>query len=85
MAAHPIPSERSEKSHQFPHTGITPEQVAQLKRAIRQLVRAEVALSWIGSQPPADHEIIKMEHRSATSRVNLLIARLLRPAMRGNE
>jgi hypothetical protein len=58
---------------------MTPTQAFELKHAIRRLVRAEIAHSWIGSQPPEDHEIIKSDLRSAKARVATLIARVTDP------
>lgn len=55
---------------------MTPDQAAQIKRAIRQLVRAEVAYSWIGSAPACDHEIIESERKAALARVSQLVARV---------
>ena len=59
---------------------MSPDQAAQLKRAIRVLVRAEIARSWKGSQPVEDHEIIDSELKAAKTRVSVLIHRLTQKA-----
>jgi hypothetical protein len=55
---------------------MTPAQAHQLKKAIRILVRAEIANSWIGSQSKEDHEIIKDELKSAKARISAIISRM---------
>lgn len=49
---------------------------AQLKRAIRELVRAEIANSWKGASYAEDVPIIEDELRRARIRVSVLISQL---------
>lgn len=44
-----------------------------LKRAIRRLVNAEVAKSWMGSQPPEDYKFIEKELTLARNNLNKII------------
>lgn len=54
-----------------------------LKRAIRQLVRAEIANSWKGAGHPEDVEIIEDELKSSRIRVTVLITQLPFPEYDG--
>lgn len=55
---------------------ISVEEETKLKRAIRILVRAEIADSWKGGGRPEDIPIIEQELKSARCRVAVLLARM---------
>jgi hypothetical protein len=59
---------------------MSPLEAKKLKRAIRQLVLAEIADSWKGGGYPEDIPIIEEELRRARIRVSVIIAQNTEPA-----
>jgi hypothetical protein len=50
-----------------------------LRRAIRRLVRAEIANSWKGGGDPEDIPVIGEELHAAKTRLSVLITQLTKP------
>ena len=58
---------------------ITVDQAQALKKAVRQLVRAEVAASWKGAMDPIDLELIAEELTASRIRLGGIISRMTDP------
>ena len=58
---------------------ITIKQRAHLRALIRRHVATEVAMSWLGGQPPEDHAAIELESERARLALDKFINQLVVP------